>query len=82
MMGYVWGMPINGMQGLPGTVDPGQRVEIVFRNTILVTPGATVKVIFDADNPGLWAFHCHNLYHMAAGMFSTLAYRCFASNQE
>ena len=112
MMGYVWGMPINGMEGLPGTVDRGERVEIVFRNTtmmshpmhlhghvfqvaeingkqiqgairdtILVPPKATVKVIFDADNPGLWAFHCHNLYHMVAGMFSTLVYRGFASNQ-
>jgi FtsP/CotA-like multicopper oxidase with cupredoxin domain len=39
-----------------------------------------VVVIFDADNPGLWAFHCHNLYHMVAGMFSTLVYRGFASN--
>ena len=39
---------------------------------------ATVKVAFDADNPGLWAFHCHNLYHMAAGMFATLVYRDFA----
>jgi len=24
------------------------------------------------------AFHCHNLYHMAAGMFATLVYRDFA----
>jgi FtsP/CotA-like multicopper oxidase with cupredoxin domain len=109
MMGYTWGMPINGQGGLPGTVDRGERVEIVFRNatmmshpmhlhghvfqvveingkalpgairdTILVPPKATVKVLFDADNPGLWAFHCHNLYHMAAGMFGTLVYRGFA----
>ncbi|MDQ7049507.1 MAG: multicopper oxidase domain-containing protein [Enterobacterales bacterium] len=21
------------------------------------------------DAPGRWAFHCHLLYHMAAGMF-------------
>ena len=21
-----------------------------------------------SDNPGRWAFHCHNLYHMMAGM--------------
>jgi FtsP/CotA-like multicopper oxidase with cupredoxin domain len=109
MMGYVWGMPINGMEGLPGSVDRGERVEIAFRNTtmmshpmhlhghvfqvvdvngkaiagavrdtILVAPKAAVKVVFDADNPGLWAFHCHNLYHMAAGMFATLVYRDFA----
>ena len=32
---------------------------------------------FDADNPGLWVYHCHNLYHMAAGMFTTLVYRGF-----
>lgn len=45
------------------------------RDTILVPPKTTVKVVFDADNPGLWALHCHNLYHMAGGMFSTLVYR-------
>jgi len=37
-----------------------------------------VKVAFDADNPGMWAFHCHNLYHMQAGMFATLVYRGFS----
>ncbi len=47
------------------------------RDTILVPPQATVKVAFDADNPGIWAYHCHNLYHMAAGMFTTLVYRGF-----
>jgi FtsP/CotA-like multicopper oxidase with cupredoxin domain len=109
MMGYTWGMPVNGVAGLPATVDRDERVEIIFRNltmmshpmhlhghvfqvaevngkqisgairdTMLVPPRATVKVMFDANNPGLWAFHCHNLYHMAAGMFSTLVYRGFA----
>src|SRR5260221_14457621 len=24
------------------------------------------KVIFDANNPGVWAFHCHILYHLAS----------------
>ncbi|WP_276923168.1 multicopper oxidase domain-containing protein, partial [Corynebacterium pyruviciproducens] len=28
-----------------------------------------------ADNPGEWAFHCHNAYHMATGMFSSLHYK-------
>jgi FtsP/CotA-like multicopper oxidase with cupredoxin domain len=23
---------------------------------------------FTADNPGDWFFHCHNLYHLEAGM--------------
>ena len=29
----------------------------------------------------VWAFHCHNLYHMAAGMFATLVYRGFGQNE-
>ncbi|MBL7180180.1 MAG: multicopper oxidase domain-containing protein [Desulfobacterales bacterium] len=31
---------------------------------------------FDADNnPGNWFHHCHNLYHMEAGMANIVAYR-------
>jgi FtsP/CotA-like multicopper oxidase with cupredoxin domain len=56
----------------------GSTLRGAMRDTIMVPPEATVKVVFDADNPGLWAFHCHNLYHMAAGMFSTLVYRGFS----
>jgi len=48
------------------------------RDSVLVPPMATVKIVFDADNPGLWAFHCHNLYHMEAGMFATVVYEGFA----
>ena len=52
----------------------GQSFPGALRDTVLVPPRTTVKVVFDADNPGLWAYHCHNLYHMAAGMFTTLVY--------
>jgi FtsP/CotA-like multicopper oxidase with cupredoxin domain len=48
------------------------------RDSVLVSPMATVKVVFDADNPGLWAYHCHNLYHMEAGMFATVVYEGFS----
>jgi FtsP/CotA-like multicopper oxidase with cupredoxin domain len=40
----------------------------------LVPPGRRVVVAFDANNPGLWALHCHLLYHLEAGMFTTLRY--------
>mgnify|MGYP002403297245 CR=1 FL=1 len=56
----------------------GKRFAGAVRDTVLVTPNSTVTIAFDADNPGLWAFHCHNLYHMAVGMFTTLVYRGFA----
>ena len=44
------------------------------RDTILVTPGRRVVVAFDANNPGWWALHCHLLYHLEAGMFTTIKY--------
>jgi FtsP/CotA-like multicopper oxidase with cupredoxin domain len=56
----------------------GKPLQGAVRDSVLVAPKATVKVVFDADNPGFWAFHCHNLYHMAAGMFATVVYRSFS----
>ena len=45
-----------------------------FRDVILVPPMEPVTVTFDADNPGTWAFHCHHVYHMNAGMMGTISY--------
>jgi FtsP/CotA-like multicopper oxidase with cupredoxin domain len=52
----------------------GQRLNGPMRDTVLVPVNGRVTIAFDADNPGRWAFHCHNLYHMAAGMMTTLEY--------
>jgi FtsP/CotA-like multicopper oxidase with cupredoxin domain len=52
----------------------GKRFRGAVRDTVLVTPGRRVVIAFDANNPGLWAFHCHLLYHLDAGMFTTFRY--------
>jgi FtsP/CotA-like multicopper oxidase with cupredoxin domain len=52
----------------------GKRFSGAVRDTVLVTPGRRVVAAFDANNPGLWAFHCHLLYHLDAGMFTTFRY--------
>jgi len=52
----------------------GRRLSGALRDTVLVPPGERVVVAFDAVNPGLWAFHCHLLYHLEAGMFQTFRY--------
>ncbi len=52
----------------------GMRFAGAVRDTVLVPPGQRVVIAFDANNPGLWAFHCHLLYHLDAGMFTTLKY--------
>jgi FtsP/CotA-like multicopper oxidase with cupredoxin domain len=52
----------------------GKRFPGAVRDTVIVTPGRRVVVAFDANNPGWWAFHCHLLYHLDAGMFTTFRY--------
>lgn len=32
-------------------------------NTLTVNPGETYDIVFIADNPGVWVFHCHELHH-------------------
>ena len=44
------------------------------RDTVLVPANGMVTVAFDADNPGRWLFHCHNLFHMASGMMTEVVY--------
>ena len=53
----------------------GQRFSGAVRDTVLIPPRRSVTIAVDADNQGQWAFHCHHLYHMAAGMMSTFGYR-------
>jgi FtsP/CotA-like multicopper oxidase with cupredoxin domain len=66
-------MHLHGHQFQVVEID-GKRFAGAVRDTILVPPGRRVVVAFDANNPGLWAFHCHLLYHLDAGMFTTLRY--------
>jgi CopA family copper-resistance protein len=39
------------------------------KHTVIVKPAERVSVAVTADAPGRWAFHCHLLLHMEAGMF-------------
>lgn len=53
----------------------GKKLNGALRDTLLIPPRSAATVIFDANNPGIWAFHCHILYHLAAGMFTVLRYQ-------
>ncbi|MCV7299619.1 multicopper oxidase family protein [Mycobacterium barrassiae] len=44
------------------------------KDTVLVPPLQTVDVDFDTNNPGKWITHCHNTYHLEAGMAFFLEY--------
>ncbi len=41
----------------------------VRKHTVLVQPAQRVTYLVHADAVGRWAYHCHLLYHMEAGMF-------------
>jgi FtsP/CotA-like multicopper oxidase with cupredoxin domain len=50
------------------------RVGRALKDTVLVPPRGRISFEFLADNPGDWFFHCHNLYHMEAGMARVVRY--------
>lgn len=46
-----------------------------FKHTVMVLPGGKLTFDLTADAPGDWAFHCHLLYHMHAGMMRVVTVR-------
>jgi FtsP/CotA-like multicopper oxidase with cupredoxin domain len=42
------------------------------KHTVVVKPAERLSVAITADAPGRWAFHCHLLLHMEAGMFRVI----------
>ncbi|MGM0415311.1 MAG: copper resistance system multicopper oxidase [Thermodesulfobacteriota bacterium] len=43
-----------------------------YKHTLLVKPGEVMSVLITPIEKGDWAFHCHLLYHMEAGMFQVV----------
>ncbi len=56
----MWMQLENGSEKLP------------FKHTILTKPGEVLSVLITPIEKGDWAFHCHLLYHMEAGMFQVV----------
>jgi CopA family copper-resistance protein len=60
--------PIH-LHGLWSELENGNGAFRPYKHTINVKPGERLSFLVSADTPGQWAFHCHLLYHMEAGMF-------------
>ena len=54
------------------TGNPGRHP---IKHTVNVLPGGEVSFDLTADALGDWAFHCHMLHHMMAGMFRIVTVR-------
>jgi FtsP/CotA-like multicopper oxidase with cupredoxin domain len=53
---------------------PANGVDLGWKDTVLVQPGETVRIIGRFDpiiNKGLYMYHCHILEHEEAGMMGT-----------
>jgi CopA family copper-resistance protein len=60
--------PIH-LHGMWSEVESPEGEFLVRKHTIVVQPGQQLSYGVTANALGRWAFHCHLMYHMEAGMF-------------
>ncbi|MEA1988767.1 MAG: copper resistance system multicopper oxidase, partial [Pseudomonadota bacterium] len=56
------------LHGLWSDLETGDLNYLPKKHTVVVQPGARISYRVNVDAKGVWAFHCHMLFHMA-GMF-------------
>lgn len=64
--------PIH-LHGMFFEVVNGQGHHQPKKHTLIVQPGSSASFDVTTDEPGDWAFHCHLLYHMHAGMMQAVS---------
>jgi CopA family copper-resistance protein len=57
------------LHGMWMHLENGAGAYLPRKHTVVVKPAERLSVSVTADAPGRWAFHCHLLLHMEAGMF-------------
>jgi CopA family copper-resistance protein len=60
--------PIH-LHGMWMHLENGTGAHLPRKHVVIVKPAERLSVAVTADTPGPWAFHCHLLFHMDAGMF-------------
>jgi len=64
--------PIH-LHGMWSEVVDAKSSFVVRKHTVVVNPAQRLSYLVTADALGRWAYHCHLLYHMEAGMFREVA---------
>lgn len=57
------------LHGMWMHLENGSGAHLPRKHTVVVKPAERLSVVISADATGPWAFHCHLLLHMEAGMF-------------
>jgi FtsP/CotA-like multicopper oxidase with cupredoxin domain len=60
--------PIH-LHGMWSEIEDAHGAFQVRKHTVMVNPAQQISYAVTADALGRWAYHCHLLYHMEAGMF-------------
>ena len=60
--------PIH-LHGMWSEVEAEDGAFLVRKHTVSLQPAQRLSYLVTADALGRWAYHCHLLYHMEAGMF-------------
>ncbi|EKD17492.1 uncharacterized protein L3040_006607 [Drepanopeziza brunnea f. sp. 'multigermtubi'] len=61
-----------------GSFDPTNATQTKFpaipmrRDTFVLRPEGHIVLRFEADNPGVWLFHCHIEWHVDQGLIATM----------
>ena len=61
------------LHGMFMELDNGRGANKPRKHTVVLKPGEKLSVEITVDAPGVWAFHCHVLYHMEVGMFRVVS---------
>lgn len=64
--------PIH-LHGMWMRLENGSGDYLPRKHTVNIKPAERLSVLIEVDAPGLWAFHCHLLYHMHVGMFRVVS---------
>jgi len=66
--------PIH-LHGLWSELENGHGEFNPYKHTVIVKPAERLSYLVTADTPGRWAYHCHFMFHMDAGMFRAVVVR-------
>jgi FtsP/CotA-like multicopper oxidase with cupredoxin domain len=63
---------LHGQRFLVLAVNGKRNDNLAWKDTVLVPSGATVDLLVDLSNPGIWMLHCHIAEHLEAGMMTAI----------
>lgn len=51
------------------------------RDVQMLSPSSHIVIQYDADNPGVWPFHCHIAWHLSLGLYLNIVEQPAQINQ-